>query len=532
MAWHDSMTQQDVTFHYRCTEWQEQTQAGSGMDRNNRQEAYLHNSYIFKLVKNHLVGALREPLVASLGLGDMQTKLVRNVLNGVSLVNVLSEHKLVTSSTTLTGSNDGRGKEELPDSEPSDTVLVDDLVLVAQPVSVPAPQSCRVVNTNVINGDGLETSTLHLVEEEREGSRSISTRENVLVHEQTPVEILVLPRLSETRVLENKGTIILKHIVDLRAERAKVLDTNVLNHLEGDDLVVLLAVSGEGDFSVVHAEDSGLGRGSAILGKVVVTVLGLVSAKSDTSNVAAVLRRGVSGKSTPSTSNIKNLLALLKGGLLANNSELVILELLEGLELVDVRNNTGSVDHSGTKEPSVEVITPVVVLSDLLLILGLGVENDLGNHGEEEKLEQRPGEVEGHEVMSVLEDLKSITSHRNLASKVELMESLVRDLVVARVLLGERGIVELEVVLNRSARELAVSVDSGRNGRDDSPESNKERDTGHEEEEEVSPHASSNLVVDEKGDTEENGEEGTVGEVSRSGTLGRQGCVLDTGVLG
>lgn len=468
-----------------------------------------------------------------LRLGHLETPVVGNILNGVSLVDVLSEHVLVSSGSSLSRGDDRRGKEELPDSEPSDTVLVDDLVLVAHPVSVPAPQGGGVVNTNVIDRDSLETSALHLVEEEREGSGGIGTGENVLVHEKTPVEILVLPVLSQTGVLQNKGTVILKHVVDLRAERAEVLDTNMLNHLQRQNLVVLLlSALGEGNVSVVHAQNSGLGGGDTVLGQVVVSVLGLVLSKSDTGDVNTVLLGSKSSESSPSTADIENLLTLLQVGLLTDDSQLVVLHLLKSLLLVDVGDDTGGVDHSGAEEPGVEVVTSVVVLSHLLLILVLGVEDDLGNHGQQEELEQTPGEVEGHKVVSVLENVQSIASERHLVVKVQLVEGLVGDLVGARVLLGQRGVMELEVVLDGSAGQLAVVVDSGRDGRDNGPERNEQGKTGEQEEEEEGPDGAANLQVDEEGDAEEDSEEKTVGEVSSTGSISGQGGVLDTGVLG
>lgn len=318
-----------------------------------------------------------------LGLRNLETPVGRDILNSMSLVDVLSEHVLVGSCTSLSRGDDGRGQEELPDSEPSNAVLVDDLVLVAHPVSVPAPQSRGVVDTNVINGNSLETSTLHLVEEEGQGGRGVSSGENVLVHEQTPVEILVLPVLSQTGVLQNKGTVILKHVVDLGAERAEVLDTNVLDHLQRDNLVVLLfSALGKGDVSVVHAQNSGLGGGNTVLGEVLVSVSSLVLSKGNTGDVDTVLLGSKSSESSPATANIENLLALLESGLLTDDSQLVVLHLFEGLGLVDVGDDTGGVDHSGAKEPGVEVISSVVVFSDLLLVLGLGVEDDLGNHGQ------------------------------------------------------------------------------------------------------------------------------------------------------
>lgn len=489
-------------------------------------------TFLTTLKYEHLVSTLGKPVVAVLGLRNLETPVGGDVLDSVPLVDVLSEHVLVGGGSSLSRGDDGRGEEKLPDSEPSHAVLVDHLVLVAHPVSVPAPQSGGVVDTNVVDGNGLKASALHLVEEEGQRSGGVGTGENVLVHEQTPVEILVLPVLSQTGVLQHKGSVVLKHVVDLGAERAEVLDANVLHHLQRNDLVVLLGSAlGQGDVSVVHAQNSGLGGGHAVLGQVLVAVGSLVLAQSDSGHVDAVLLGGKSSQSSPAAANVENLLALLESGLLTHNSKLVVLHLLKGLLLVDIGNDTGGVDHSGAQEPGVEVVASVVVLSDLLLVLVLGVEDDLGNHGQQEELEQTPGEVEGHEVVSVLENVERVASHRHLVVKVQLVESLVGDLVGAGVLLGKNGVVELEVVLHGSAGELAVGVDSGRDGRDHGPEGDQQRQAGDQEEEEVGPHGAADLVVDEEGDAEEDGEQQAVGEVSGAGAFSGQRSILDTGVL-
>ena len=53
----------------------------------------------------------------------------------------------------------------------------------------------------------------------------------------------------------DKGTIILKKIVDLAAELGVAADSNVLGHLEGDNLVELGA---RRDFAVIAAENASL----------------------------------------------------------------------------------------------------------------------------------------------------------------------------------------------------------------------------------------------------------------------------------
>lgn len=67
--------------------------------------------------------------------------------------------------------------------EPALAVLGLDLVPVAHPVAVPAPQSGRVVHTNRVDALDFETSTLELIDSPSKRSGGISTRENILVHE-------------------------------------------------------------------------------------------------------------------------------------------------------------------------------------------------------------------------------------------------------------------------------------------------------------------------------------------------------------
>ena len=129
---------------------------------------------VFLLARNNLGKVLGKPVVGKLG--DLKTKLDRNVLNAVDNVQVLAQQDLEASSTTLTRGNDGRSKEVLPDSEPSVTVGSNDLLTVAHPVSVPAVDGSRVVDTNVVNRDNLKTGTLKLISDKSKRSRSISTR--------------------------------------------------------------------------------------------------------------------------------------------------------------------------------------------------------------------------------------------------------------------------------------------------------------------------------------------------------------------
>ena len=251
-------------------------------------------------------------------------------------------------------------------AEPSLSVLRLNFLTVAHPVTVPAPDSGRVVNANGVNALNLETSTLELVDDKAKGSASVGTREDVLVHEETPDEILVLPRLTETSHLQEENTVIIEHVIDLSQEGVEVANTDVLRHLETGDLLV--ASFGTGSITVVHTENAALGLIDTSLTETIVTPLGLVTTKSDTSDVSTIVDRSVLSQSTPATAKVKNSVARLKTDLLANNGKFVVLQLLESLFPVDITDQTGGVDHTGTQEPSIEVIASVVVVTDLLLI--------------------------------------------------------------------------------------------------------------------------------------------------------------------
>lgn len=251
-------------------------------------------------------------------------------------------------------------------AEPSLSVLSLNFLTVAHPVTVPAPEGSGVVNANGVNALDFETSSLESVDDEAKRSASVGTREDVLVHEETPDEILVLPRLTETSDLQEENTVIIEHVIDLRQEGSEMAHTDVLRHLETGDLLV--ASSGAGGITVVHAENAALRLIDTSLTEAIVTPLSLVTTECDTGNMGTIVDRSILSQSTPATAKVQNRVARLKTDLLANNGKLVVLQLLESFFPVDVTDHTGGINHTGTQEPSVEVIASVVVITDLLLI--------------------------------------------------------------------------------------------------------------------------------------------------------------------
>lgn len=120
-----------------------------------------------------LLGNARLPACSALGESARDAELGTDTVDAVRRVEVLDDQNLEASGATLARSNDRPGHEELPNLEhrsvtwlchvsgsnfanetyavPSLAVLGRDLLLVADPVSVPPPQGCGVVHTDGVD---------------------------------------------------------------------------------------------------------------------------------------------------------------------------------------------------------------------------------------------------------------------------------------------------------------------------------------------------------------------------------------------
>lgn len=134
-------------------------------------------------------------------------------------IDILDQRDLEASGTALAGDDGGIGEEVLPDTVPPDTILGLDLVLVGEPIAVPSPQSGRVVDADSIDALDLEAGAFKRVDNEAQGSRGIGAGEDIFVHEQTPLQILVLPEFAKAGDLQEECAVIVEHIVDLAEER-------------------------------------------------------------------------------------------------------------------------------------------------------------------------------------------------------------------------------------------------------------------------------------------------------------------------
>lgn len=402
-------------------------------------------------------------------------------------VEVLVEGDLEDRGRTLASNNDTVGEEVGPDAVPPGAVLGGDLCLVGDPVLVPPVDGGRVVDTKNITRLDFEACALELVDDPSEVERCVGSREDVFVHKDTPDQVLELPALAETSDLEDKDTVVGEKVVDLLEESTVAAETDVLSHLEAGDLVVVAL--GSGDFTVVHAEDAALRLGDTVLTETLSCERSTSLGKSDTSNVDTIVLGSVGSKSSPSTANVEHTVSRLEVELVTDHVELVVLKLLKSLLAVDVTDNTRGVDHTGSKEPRVKVVSSVIVVADLVLVLVLGVEDDIGNEVEKNVAEVVGSELEERPVVALLHDCKDITLDVDLAVKVGVVESLHGHLPVA-VLLAELALLDGVVVANGTVGQSSLLVDAWAKLGHDDPVADSQGDEKENKEDKVdSPRA-------------------------------------------
>jgi len=432
-----------------------------------------------------------------------------NALNTMESVQVLVEDNLVASSTTLARDNARVGKEEFPDAKPPVPILGLNLLAVCHPVSVPPPESSAVVNSDSINALNFETSTLEFINEPTKRSRSISTGEYIFVHKQSPNEVLELPRLSQTSDLQEQGSIILEHVVNLIQERSKVSDADVFGHFQASDLIIFS--SGHGSITVIHAQNFRLRFLDSITAEARVSPCGLVATEGDTGNVSAIALGSEASESAPSTAKIEHTVTILEINFLTNDLELVVLELFERLLLVDVGNKTGSVDHAWAQEPTIKVITTVVMITDLFLILRAGVHKQLRNHAQQKVLEKTLCKLEIGPVVTVFKNFQAVSLEGNIALKIHFIENFHRNLSTTLVFHGILLLVELEIVLNTLSRELDFLILPRRIRGHDNPEPNQDRKIHDQGEKQKCLESTANLVLQVVGDAKQESKHEHVG---------------------
>ena len=129
--------------------------------------------------------------------------------------------------------------------------------------------------------------------------------------------------------------------------------------------------------------------------------------------------------------------------------------------------------------------------------------------------------------MAVLHDLEAVAVEVDVAVKVHLVEGLHGDLGLAMVLGLVGGLLEGEVVLNGTARELGLLVGAGAERRDEDPVAAEQRDGGEEGEEDGGLEATAQLPGQVARDTDEDREDQGVREALVAGAVGGEGGILD-----
>ena len=325
-------------------------------------------------------------------------------------------------------------------------------------------------------------------------------------------------------------------------------DTDVLGHLQTSNLLV--PTSNGGSITVVHAQNLALRFFNTSFAKTVVSPFGLVAAEGDSSNVSIIVDRSEFSQGTPATAEIEEGVTGLKTNLLADNGQLVVLELLKCLFLVDVADDTGGVDHTRTQEPSVEIVTTVVVITNLFLVctivsfnlgeyalsekvltLRTGVDKHLRKEASQEMLVQLPGEAEACPVMSVLKDIQSITLEVNISIKVLLEEGGHGNLALAMVFDAVMLAVEFQVVLDRTTGVFSLFILARRSSRCNGPEDHQDRDCGEDGEEDGGVEATAELASNVERDTDQQDDQEDIGEAITASRVCGKGGILDGRIL-
>jgi len=427
---------------------------------------------------------------------DMYRGMRRNAIDTVICIEVLVQGQLENGGRTLTG-DDGRvGKEEYPDTVPPFAILCHDFVLVAHPVEIPFPDSGRVMDTKDVDVLDLETGSLDLVNDPTKRARGICTGEDVLVHEKTPNKVLILPSRTNASDLKDEDAVVIEQVVHLLHESGVAANANVFGHLQADDLGKVTRSTG--DFTVVHAQDSSLVGGDTIVLDAFVAKLGLVLSEGDTSDIATVVFSGEGGEGTPTTANVEQAVIGLKVELGANEGKFVVLKLLQSLIVFQVGNDARSVDHTRTEEPLIKVIASVIVVTNLLFVLALGVNDDFRQQVGEDIFEELRSEDHLCPVVSLFHDFEDVTVEVNLFLKVRVVEDLHGNFFLAMIEGLEFWILDGDVLLYflRGKDDLLILAFSVHGG--EGPVCKGDGDAQEDDEKEV---GGETAPIDKGGDT-------------------------------
>lgn len=464
------------------------------------------------------------------GQRPFEPELARHALDAVSRVDILHTRNLVTRRAPLARDDGAVCEEELPYPVPPLAVLGADLGRVGEPVAVPAPDGRTVMYADGVDGLDLETSSLEFVDEPKQRRRGVGAGEDVLVHEETPDEVFILPRFSQAGNLEKEDAVVREHLRHLAEKGRKVADTDVLGHLETGDLVVD-AAGRAGDVAIVHAENARLTLGDPVAAETGITPGGLVASQRRTCAMRAVMTGSVSRERTPAATDVEEAFAGLERDFLAHHPHFVVLECFEGLFGGNVADDAGGVDHAGAKEPRVEVVATVVVVPDLLFVLAACVHEHFGDRAGQKEPVEGEGEAEVGPVMAVLETLEGVTLEGDIAGEVHFVEGFHGDFALPFVPELVFIAAELQVVFHRATGIGGFFIFAWAHGGCKHPEDGEDGERGEDGEEKPCFDAAAELPGEIERDEGEERDEKRVGEAFAARCVRWQGSILDGGIL-
>lgn len=153
--------------------------------------------------------------------------------------------------------------------------------------------------------------------------------------------------------------------------------------------------------------------------------------------------------------------------------------------------------------------------------------DDLGDHAEQEELDDMDGEAEASPVVAVLHDLEGVPVEVDVSIKVHLVERLHGDLVLAMVLGLVGRLLEGQVVLDGAAGVAGLLVLTRADRGDDDPVAAQDWDRREDGKEEGELEAAANLPRQVQGNNGQDREDEEVGEALGAGGVGGEWRIFD-----
>lgn len=159
------------------------------------------------------------------------------------------------------------------------------------------------------------------------------------------------------------------------------------------------------------------------------------------------------------------------------------------------------------------------------------MQQHLRNESCQEVLVQTPGEAEAGPVVAILEDLQRVALEIHLAIEIFLEEHPHRDLALATVLGPIVLVVEVQVVLHRTARVLGLFILAGRDRRRSGPKRHQNGNGGKNGKEDGGVKATPDLASQVPWHNDQQTEQQGIREAVIARSICRERSVFDRRVL-